>query len=264
MTNRKTIVLKFGGSVLHSQADFPTIAHEIQRFSNQGYSVIAVLSAYYGKTERLIAQATEQQIATDSVAYAEMVARGEYQSTADLVAYLVLHDIPAALRTPADFDFFASGSRTSAAPVSICADKIRQATDAHPVIVMPGFSAVDELGECVLLGRGGSDISAVCLADALGLESVRLLKDVDGLYDRDPNKNSAAQRYACVDYITAIRIGGELVQEEAVRFAQNKDIGIDIAGISRTYSTRVGTNASQLVDEQTSTPRMDTAYQAAC
>ena len=105
---------------------------------------------------------------------------------------------------------------------------------------MPGFSAVDEAGDCVLLGRGGSDISAVFIAQALGLDSVRLFKDVDGLYDSDPNRYHDATRLEYVDYNTARDIGGELIQLEAINFAAKKGVCIDIAALAKHYCSRIG------------------------
>lgn len=161
------------------------------------------------------------------------------------MAYLNHQEISAGLRRPADFDFVAQGARNSASPVSICSDKINLATEAHPVIVMPGFSAIDESGSCVLLGRGGSDISAVFLAHGLKLPGIRLIKDVDGLYDYDPNKYARARRYQQVNYATALQIGGELVQPEAIALAAEKNICIDIAAMGKSYVTSIGTMKNQ-------------------
>ncbi|RBP49604.1 hypothetical protein [Arenicella xantha] len=243
--NTETIVLKFGGSVLHSQADFERIHSEIHRYRSQNINVIAVVSAFFGMTEQLITQATAKQLSTDSVEFATLIASGEFQSAAALVNFLTQHDLKASCQTPADLEFVAHGERTKATPTSINAVKINSALAQTPVIVVPGFSAVDQHGECVLLGRGGSDISAVCIAHALGLESVRLLKDVNGLYDRDPNKFANANRLAYVDYATACRIGGELIQTEAIDFAATKSIAIDVAGIGSIKQSRIGPKRSE-------------------
>ena len=240
MSRTNRIVLKFGGSVLHSSADFDRICGEIQRFVSHGYQVVAVVSAYYGVTEKLIKKAGEQALNSNSIAYAELIAGGEFQSASDLVSHLLKSGLNASYQTPADFDFLAMGARDGAKPAAINADKISAALLQNQVLVVPGFSAIDEQGNCILLGRGGSDISAVFIAQALGLKSVRLLKDVDGLYDVDPNKFDQAQRLPYVDYKTACRIGGELIQTEAIEFAAVKQICIDVAGIGENTGSRIG------------------------
>jgi len=234
------VVLKFGGSVLHSHEDFGQISREIKRFIDDDYKVVVVVSAYYGITEQLIKKADEAFSDKQSSDYAKTVAEGEFQSAADLVGFLNNAGIQTSLKDPASIEFVAQGSRDSGKPASISSQLIKQALDGVSVIVVPGFSAIDDQGECILLGRGGSDISAVCIAQALGLTHVRLLKDVDGLYDRDPNIHSNAQRLSHVDYATAAELAGDLIQSEAISFAANRSMCIDIACMGAVDFSRIG------------------------
>ena len=240
MSSKKRVVLKFGGSVIHSQADFEAIANEIQRFVSDGFQLVVVVSAYFDVTEGLIAKASGIGISPSSSAFAAFVSSGEFVTATDLTTYLVENGLNASFRSPAEFDFVATGSRESASPSSINPDKINNALEQYSVIVMPGFSAVDESGDSILLGRGGSDISAVFVAQALGLNSVRLLKDVDGIYNVDPNAFKDAQRLEYVDYERACKIGSVLIQPEAIEFAATKNVCIDIAAIGNSFASRIG------------------------
>jgi len=240
MSINKKIVLKFGGSVLHSPADFDAIRQEIEHFVNTGHKVVAVVSAYFGVTERLVAAAKSKQLSPNEVAYAELISSGEFKSASDLVTHLLDQGLPACKRRPAELGFIAKGKRDAASPISINTQKLLKAFEHSSIVVVPGFSAIDEHGDCVLLGRGGSDISAVCIAQALGLDSVRLIKDVDGLYDQDPNKVDNAKRLAYVSYQTAKAIGGELIQPEAIDFAAQKNIFIDVSAIGHRFYSRIG------------------------
>ncbi|MGK0373623.1 MAG: homoserine dehydrogenase [Arenicella sp.] len=240
MNTQPRVVLKFGGSVLSSPADFARITSEIQSRLDEGSQVIAVLSAYFGVTEQLISQAKNSHLCSDSVEYAELIASGEFQSASDLSNHLIQHGFNASYKAPSAFSFIAQGMRDCATPISIDAEKITIALEQTPVVIMPGFSAIDAEKNCILLGRGGSDISAVYIAQALKLECVRLLKDVDGLYDVDPNKYANAKRLSYIDYQTAGRIGGELIQTEAINFAASKNICIDVAAIGESSASRIG------------------------
>ncbi len=51
---------------------------------------------------------------------------------------------------------------------------------------MAGFTAGNEQGELVLLGRNGSDYSAACLAACLKADVCEIWTDVDGVYTCDP------------------------------------------------------------------------------
>ncbi|MDO6617521.1 bifunctional aspartate kinase/homoserine dehydrogenase I [Shewanella sp. 5_MG-2023] len=54
------------------------------------------------------------------------------------------------------------------------------------VWIMPGFTAANEQGKTVTLGRNGSDYSAAVLAACLDASSCEIWTDVDGVYNTDP------------------------------------------------------------------------------
>ncbi len=59
--------------------------------------------------------------------------------------------------------------------------------------VITGFIASDLSGNCITLGRNGSDYSATLLADLVQSETVYLWTDVDGVYTADPHVISQAR-----------------------------------------------------------------------
>ncbi len=75
--------------------------------------------------------------------------------------------------------------------------RLEQAGACH---VMPGFIAANPAGETVLLGRGGSDTSATCLAAMLEAERVEIHSDVPGLFSADPRRIPAARLLKLVSY----------------------------------------------------------------
>ncbi|MBD1390591.1 bifunctional aspartate kinase/homoserine dehydrogenase I [Neiella sp. HB171785] len=73
--------------------------------------------------------------------------------------------------------------------VDISASKPRFANlqlSADDIQLMPGFTAGNEQGEIVTLGRNGSDYSAAVLAACLDAECCEIWTDVDGVYNCDP------------------------------------------------------------------------------
>jgi len=71
---------------------------------------------------------------------------------------------------------------------------------AAPVLIMPGFVAANARGETVLLGRGGSDTSASCLAAVLEADRVEIHSDVPGLFSTDPRRIPGARLLKLVSY----------------------------------------------------------------
>ncbi|HMA99160.1 MAG TPA: bifunctional aspartate kinase/diaminopimelate decarboxylase, partial [Wenzhouxiangella sp.] len=75
--------------------------------------------------------------------------------------------------------------------------RLTQAGRCH---VMPGFLAANARGDTVLLGRGGSDTSATCLAAVLDAERVEIHSDVPGLFSTDPRRIPTARLLKLVSY----------------------------------------------------------------
>lgn len=92
-----------------------------------------------------------------------------------------------------------------------------------------------------MLGRGGSDLTALFLAQRLG-GTCRLIKDVDGLYTSDPNSTigPSAARFRRVSYATAARAGGAVVQLKAIDFAERHRLRFIVSSVGSDRATEVG------------------------
>jgi aspartate kinase len=82
--------------------------------------------------------------------------------------------------------------------------------------------------EVSVLGRGGSNLTAVALADALGQKDCTMFSDVDGVYDKNPRQFPDATRF---DEIRARELFDispfpNVIQQEAVAYAAFR--GVDI------------------------------------
>ncbi len=240
MRTDRVIVLKFGGSVLRDEVSMRIAVHEIYRWRRDGWRVVAVVSALNGRTNDLIAQATQFGDRASPLALAPFLTLGEQESAALLTLYLDRAGIPATFLTPAAARFIARGDATNASPRSIDVERLQVALQRDGVLVFPGFTATDEHGRTVTLGRGGSDLTALFLAHAFGAERCRLIKDVDGLYECDPAKNPAARRFRNASFDDALATDGSILQREAVRFAQEHAVSFEVGEINGVRATVVG------------------------
>lgn len=233
-------VLKFGSSVLRSQDDLTTVISEIESWKAKSEKLIAVVSAFEGVTNRLIQEARRAGIAPGANGYARLVASGELESAFALETALNSRRQNARMMTPREIGFIAKGDASDATPYFADPAAIHEAFGQTDTIIVPGFSAIDPSGNVVLLGRGGSDISAIFLGRILGRRSVRLIKDVDGLYDKDPNLHSDARRFAYVSWAEALNVCGSLIQHKAVEFAKDCGLAIEIAALGSLECTHIG------------------------
>ncbi|HWE46882.1 MAG TPA: homoserine dehydrogenase [Caulobacteraceae bacterium] len=241
-TQRPLDVLKFGSSVLRTPADAPEAVTEIYRAVRQGRRVLAVVSAFDGVTDRLIGDAQAFGCAHDNVHLPRYVALGEETSAALLALACDRAGLTVAALSPAEIGILAEGDRETAKPTGLDAAVIERAFETNDVVVVPGFTARDRDGNVVLLGRGGSDLTAVFLGAELGADRVRLVKDVDGVYDRDPKSNHEALRFAALTWSAARDVAGKLVQARALDMAEDRGVAIEIAALGREDATAIGPN----------------------
>lgn len=237
-----TVVVKFGSSVLRSEADLPTAVHQIYRHVRRGERVVAVVSAIGDATDRLIEQGRAWSADCDERVSASLLATGEATSAALLahaldrvgLAVRVLPAEQAGLRT--------DGPVLDAEPVTLDRDAFERAFEHAAVSIVPGFVGVDRREHhTTLFGRGGSDLTAAFIAGELGADRCILQKDVDGVYTSDPNRaGSAARRYATLSWDTALAVAGRLVQTKAIEYARDRGLAISVRAFGATGETTIG------------------------
>lgn len=245
ISNSHIVVLKFGSSVLRTEADLPRAVHEIYRHWRLGARVVAVVSAFGDTTDQLLSRAKNICSQPEQTALANLLATGEAASSALLALALNSAGISARVLDPVQAGLRTVGGTLDAELIGVKKDRVL--TEARgAVVVLPGFVGRDEYGGTTLLGRGGSDYSALFLAHEFNAQCV-LLKDVDGLYASDPAGAAARPpRFSQASFDTALRVGGEVVQAKAVRFAASHKLSFEITSIGATTSTRVGPVSDQL------------------
>ncbi len=241
--SERTIVLKFGGSVLRSRDDLPIVAGEIERFLGLGHRVVAVVSAFGGTTDALAEEARAIQEEPEGSAFAYLLATGEFTSAALLSLTLSARGVRAPVLGPHVIGLRTKGSGADSNPASVDAWTLTRALDASRAVVVPGFVGVGPAREHTLLGRGGSDLSALFIASQLGARC-RLVKDVAGLYERDPAATGPRPgRYRTLGWGDALGLDGRIVQHKAVRFAQRERLAFEVGAIGRDDVTTVAEHA---------------------
>lgn len=215
----------------------PGVAADIALNSTNAAPVIAVVSAFLRRTDELILEARRNGLHEESADYAKHVSTGEVECGADLLQTLKSWDVDAAMATPRRIGFTAEGSRLDAAPKLLDRNAVAEILKSSPVLIVPGYAAVDQAGDPVLLGRGGSDLTAVHLAARLECESVRLVKDVDAVYDRDPSRHESARRQLRLDYDAALKVAGKLIQPKSLLYAKQWNVRIEISALGEAPGT---------------------------
>jgi diaminopimelate decarboxylase/aspartate kinase len=102
--------------------------------------------------------------------------------------------------------------------------------------ITQGFIARNELGETVLLGRGGSDTSASYLAAKLEAERLEIWTDVPGLFTADPRFTPRARLLPRISYEEAAvfgALGAKVLHPRCLGPASEADILLGIRWTDR-------------------------------
>lgn len=138
---------------------------------------------------------------------AGIICRGEKLSIAIMQALLIARGHPVTVINPVA-DLLGQGHvLESTVDIAESARRIaaRQIPTNH-FILMAGFTAGNEAGELVVLGRNGSDYSAAVLAACLRAECCEIWTDVDGVYTCDPRQVPDARLLKAMSYQEAMEL----------------------------------------------------------
>ncbi len=245
-SEKRIVVLKFGSSVLRNENDLPAAVHEIYRWWRDGFQVVAVVSALGNTTDELNRRAHVACDQPNDELVAALLATGEAASSALMGLALNRAGIPATVLDAEQAGLTTDGSVLDANLTSVDSARVLKAL-RDGIVVLPGFVGRDRSGKTTLLGRGGSDLTALFLAQRLGA-ACRLIKDVDGLYTSDPHARSrtSVARFVRVSYATAARVGGAVVQLKAIDFAERHRLRFTVSSVGSSRATEVGPHADSI------------------
>ena len=244
MPDRPLAILKFGGSILHDRSCLPLVVDECHRIIDGGRRVIAVISAYRGLTDQLAARWAEES-ATARPDRAVALSAGEFQAATDTQEALHAAGIPARVGDLAAIGFRATGDPLDADPVGLDVGALEAMLQHQKVVVIPGFVALDPSDRLVLLGRGGSDLTAIHLACRMRPDQCDLLKDVDGIYATDPanagpDARDGLSRFERLDFSHAGRLGDQVIQAKALALAEAHGLEFRVRSVGDGAGTVIG------------------------
>lgn len=251
---QKIIVLKFGSSVLTKVEDVHVAVHEIYSHVRKGKSVVAVVSAIGGETDSLLNEAEKISECGRSRHLASLLATGEMRAASLLAMAVERVGLLAEVLNPLDISLTITGDHLDAEPVGVDLEKVTKTLKGDAIAIIPGFFGKRDDGKIGLLGRGGSDLTALFLAKELGAGTCKLVKDVDGVYSEDPNKSThPVQKFNHLNWQDALNVSNELIQPKAIELSKRAGVSFEVGAIGSSQTTTVGDNSSsfhQAVEKQ--------------
>src|SRR6266540_890935 len=213
------VIQKFGGTSVANIDRIKHVAGLIAKTRQAGDTVVVVVSAMSGETDRLVKLAHAITEFPDEREMDMLLSTGERVVIALMAMSLRAMGFDARSFTGRQVGIITDSTHTKARIERIVADRIQAALDKGIIPVVAGFQGISEQDDVTTLGRGGSDLTAVALAAALKADRCLIHTDVDGVYTADPNLVPSARRLAKVTFIgvpdrpgIAARIFGPLGQ----------------------------------------------------
>jgi aspartate kinase len=225
------IVQKYGGTSVGSIERIRRVAERVVTFQQAGHSLVVVLSAMSGETDRLVKLAHEVTACPDDREMDMLLSTGERVTIALLAMELRGRGVNARSFTGRQVGIITNSSHTKARIARITADRIKDALAEGIIPIVAGFQGINEQSDVTTLGRGGSDLTAVALAAALQADRCIIYTDVDGVYTADPNIVPTARRLKKVAYeemLELASLGAKVLQSRSVEFAARYGVPVEV------------------------------------
>ncbi|MDR3136937.1 MAG: aspartate kinase [Coriobacteriales bacterium] len=239
------VVAKFGGTSLASSRRIRNVARRLFAYQQQGYQVLAVVSAMGKTTDGLLTLAREVNAQPPARELDVLLATGEMVSMSLLAMAIEGLGGQAVSMTGRQAGIVTTTRHNKAQISRIQTGRIRRALDKQQIVIVAGFQGITRAGALTTLGRGGSDTSAVALAAALGAQGCELYTDVEGIYSADPRLVPRAHKLDSISYEEMLELaaaGAGVLQMRAVEFARN-------FGVELTCRSAFSDNPGTLIKE---------------
>jgi len=241
------IVQKYGGTSVGNPERIRNVAKRLLETQREGNSVVAIVSAMSGVTDSLIKLAKEVSTKPTEREMDVLLSTGEQTTMALAAMAIQAMGGKAVSLTGAQAGIVTNGIHTKAKISNITPDQIRKHLDRGEIVIIAGFQGETEEGDITTLGRGGSDLTAIAVASAIGADICQIFTDVDGVYTCDPRIVPTAKKIQEISYDEMLEMassGSKVMQSRSVEFA--KKFGV-IFEVRSSFNNNPGT----IVKEET-------------
>ncbi len=223
-------VLKFGGTSVGTLERIQNVAQIIKKMRDNGDSIVAVVSAMSGETNKLIEYAEHYSKTPSEREMDVLLSSGERVTSALLSIALNEQGYATTSMSGREAGIYTDASHTKARIENIDTTNMKKAIDEGKIIIVAGFQGVSiEDSRVTTLGRGGSDLTAVALAGALEADLCEIYTDVDGIYTTDPRIEPKAKKLEKISYdemLELASLGAKVLQNRSVEMAKKLNVNL--------------------------------------
>jgi aspartate kinase len=236
-----TTVMKFGGTSVESVERLQRVADRVVAAREAGNEVIVVVSAMGDTTDELLSMAAEITDLPEPRELDMLLTAGERISMSLLGIALNARGCRAASFTGSQAGIMTDTQHGAAKITEIRPKRIVEALAAGNVVILAGFQGLSTDLQITTLGRGGSDLTAVAMAGAVGAEVCEIYTDVDGVFTADPRRVPSARKIDLIDYDEMLELaatGARVLQSRSVEVARRHGLPVHVRS---TFTDAEGT-----------------------
>jgi aspartate kinase len=237
----RIVVIKLGGSILVRPTAYKRAAGFVRNRlgTHPDEKLVIVVSAQEGTTDRLERAAKKIVREPHATALDLLWSTGEIRSVAILALELQalgVQTVPLNIHQAGlsvledESDHLQFGGTAQCNPETLFG-----VLEKYPSAIVPGFFATDSEQAIASLGRGGSDLTAVLLAQGLQACRCELIKDVPGYFTSDPHQDMDARPISQLTFEQALEFantGCDLVQRKAIETAKSCGLPLVIRSLN--------------------------------
>jgi aspartate kinase len=225
------VVQKYGGTSVGSVENIEAVADRVVRAREDGKDVVVVVSAMGHTTDELLAMAGRITDVPDPRELDMLLTAGERIAMSLLGIAINARGCRAASYTGSQAGIITDTQHGAAKIVEIRPKRILEALEGGLVVVLAGFQGLSSSYEITTLGRGGSDLTAVAMAAAVGAEVCEICTDVPGVYTADPRIVPNARKIDRVSYDEMLELaaaGAKVLQARSVEYARRHGVKLHV------------------------------------
>ncbi len=237
------IVQKYGGSLVADNEKLLNVCHNIKNEKNKDNALVVVVSAQGKTTDKLLAEISSITYNPNKREEDVLISTGEQIAVSKLTMCLEKEAIPAISYLGWQVPIITDSTYGDANIISINTTKIMKELKDNKIVVVAGFQGIDKNNNITTLGRDGSDLTAVSLAIALNANQCEIFKEVDGIYNKDPQKDNQAKKYNQISYDQMLNLanhGSKVLHHKCIKLAKDNNLKIIVKAIGKSNGTIVG------------------------
>ncbi len=223
-------LFKLGGSILATAAERENIINVLKRYEDE--KIIVVCSAMGRNGFPYATDTLKNLIKNNSLKEEEnaiLLSSGEIISALLFTSECRNYQLNAVYIDIYKLGILTDDNYLDANCLSMDVSYIEEMLKKYQVLVVSGFIGFNQQKSITLLGKGGSDYTAIIIAKYLHLKEVYLLKDVNGIYPSYPLIGKKMMPFSSLNYQEMIMLndlGYGIIQKKAVALAEKEKIKI--------------------------------------